>query len=112
MPWQKGQSGNPNGAKRVTLANGMTLRDMARSHTDKAIKALVKVMSDEASTDAAVIGAAVALLDRGWGKPAQSVEITGAEGGPIETLDVGKAPADVLRWIAAQQSSDEAASTH
>lgn len=36
---------------------------------------------DHADSEPVQLGAAMALLDRGWGKPAQ--EMTGAGGGPI-----------------------------
>lgn len=104
MPWQKGQSGNPGGGKRQELADGRTLRELAREHTPAAIKALVGALADP--TGAVRVSAATAILDRGWGKPAQAVELTGADGGPIETLDVGRAPVDVLRWLASQQVGD------
>ncbi|MCL2657753.1 MAG: hypothetical protein FWD62_10115 [Betaproteobacteria bacterium] len=42
-------------------------------------------MNDENAPQAARISAANALLDRGYGKPQQAVELTGENSGPIAT---------------------------
>jgi hypothetical protein len=52
------------------------IRSLARAHTDKAIKTLVGIMSQEEAPPAARVSAAQALLDRGWGKAAQTMEMT------------------------------------
>jgi hypothetical protein len=50
------------------------LRELAREHTDTALETLVRIckMSD---SDAARVAAASALLDRGYGKPGQQVNL-------------------------------------
>jgi hypothetical protein len=50
------------------------IRSLARSHTRTAINALVGVMKAEDATPAARVSAATAILDRGWGRPAQALE--------------------------------------
>jgi hypothetical protein len=65
--WPKGVSGNPGGRPRGIEA-------LAREHTPEAIAALVRALKRPAHA----VPAAVALLDRGWGKPTQAV--TGADG--------------------------------
>jgi hypothetical protein len=52
---------------------------LARAHTEQAIQTLVDALSNERTS----VAAAVALLDRGWGKPAQA--ITGEDGGAVLT---------------------------
>ena len=47
------------------------IRSLARSHTEIAIKILAGIAKD-GTNDAARVSAAVALLDRGWGKPPQA----------------------------------------
>ena len=66
MPWAKGQSGNPGGRPKE-MAEVLKL---ARDNGETAIKALVKVATDGKS-ESARVAAAVALLDRGFGKPPQ-----------------------------------------
>ena len=68
-PFQPGQTGNPGGRPRI--ANNV--REIARQHTDDAIRALVEVVQDKAHPQR--VAAANALLDRGYGKPIQQVEV-------------------------------------
>ncbi len=67
MPFQPGQSGNPGGRPK----DNAVVRDLAREHTLGAIKALADALEDENSR--VRVTAAEALLDRGWGKPAQTI---------------------------------------
>ncbi|WJR76499.1 hypothetical protein [Bradyrhizobium sp. NP1] len=50
------------------------IRSIARSHTRTAINVLVGIMRNKDATPAARVTAANAILDRGWGKAAQSLE--------------------------------------
>jgi hypothetical protein len=52
------------------------IRSLARSHTQKALRVLSEIMDDPEINPAARVSAAVALLDRGWGKPQQTVDMT------------------------------------
>jgi hypothetical protein len=65
----RGHSGNPGG--RPKDADG--IRELARSHCAEAIEVLVAIMRDERAGPMAQVKAAIALLDRGFGKPAQMV---------------------------------------
>ena len=56
------------------------IRSLARSHTSLAIKILAGIAKD-GTNEGARVAAAVALLDRGWGKPAQMH--SGEDGGDI-----------------------------
>ena|SRR6516225_8064534 len=67
-PFQKGQSGNPGGRPKENAE----VRDLARQYTVEAIDRLVFWMRSKEAR--ASIVAAVALLDRGWGKPPQQVD--------------------------------------
>lgn len=58
------------------------IRSLARAHTATAINTLVGIMNQEEAAPAARVAAANAILDRGWGKPAQPIDGDG-EGGPI-----------------------------
>lgn len=76
MPFQPGQSGNPSGRPK----EDPQLKAMAREHTEAAIGVLANALSDP---DPRVqIKAAEVLLDRGYGKPGQT--ISGPDGEPIK----------------------------
>jgi len=66
VPWKPGQSGNPGGRHK-----GDGIEAIARRHTPEAIATLVSAMR----SDKHCVAAAVALLDRGWGKPTQSHDL-------------------------------------
>jgi hypothetical protein len=73
MPFEPGKSGNPSGRPKD---NGH-VRALAREYTEQAIQALVDALADSRTA----VAAATALLDRGYGKPAQA--LTGEDGGAI-----------------------------
>ena len=50
------------------------IRELARSHTREAFERLLQVMR-ESRDDRAVVLACIAVLDRGWGRPAQTLEL-------------------------------------
>jgi hypothetical protein len=64
-PFTKGQSGNPGGRPKHDLE----VKQLAREYTAEAIERLATWMRGKNAT--ASVAAAQAILDRGWGKPAQ-----------------------------------------
>lgn len=70
-PFQPGRSGNPRGRP----ARDFDLAEVARCHTQEAIGTLLQVMRDAKSPAAARIAAASVLLDRGWGKAPQALNM-------------------------------------
>ena len=65
MRFERGQSGNPGGRPK---AYG-EIRDLARQHTELALRTLVEIAA-HGENQSARVTAANAILDRGWGKPA------------------------------------------
>ncbi len=66
------------------------LKEAAKAHTRQALNTLVSVMNDPEAAQASRITAAVALLDRGWGRPQQNIEAR------VENVDIAKSAAQVL----------------
>jgi Family of unknown function (DUF5681) len=79
--FRPGRSGNPTGRPKrpATIEARRIFRDVAdaaREVTGEAINALVAIMKNPKAPAAARISAAQALLDRGYGKPAQAIEVS------------------------------------
>ena len=88
MPFVKGQSGNPGGRAKAVMPDGRTLSEAAREHSPAALQVLV----DALSRPETALVAAKEILDRGFGRPAQSVELTGSEGGPVAISHITLTP--------------------
>jgi hypothetical protein len=71
MPFEKGKSGNPGGRPKESDE----IKKLALEHCPNAIKRLAELINDENGRTAAA--ACVAVLDRGVGKPPQSLEHSG-----------------------------------
>ena len=86
--WAPGRSGNPGGRPRAVIE----VRDLARSCTEAAVGTLVEVMTNPKAPAAARVAAAVAVLDRGWGRPPQAVAVA------VEAVD-GRAYEAMLQEV-------------
>lgn len=73
MAFQKGQSGNPGGRPKENAE----VTALAREHSTEAIERLVALMRQDEDKKLAK-AAADSLLDRGLGRPAQAVQLSGA----------------------------------
>jgi hypothetical protein len=70
----------------------MDMRQMARLYTAEALQKLVELMRGRVTVGDKVHPvpvhtqgwAAAEIIDRGWGRAPQGLEVTGANGGPIE----------------------------
>jgi hypothetical protein len=80
--WKPGEGGNPAGAEGKLRARVL---HYARGKSLKAMKYLAKVIDDETASHAVRTTASIALLDRAWGKPQQSVEVE-SRGSSLEEL--------------------------
>ena len=83
--FQPGTSGNPGGRPKG-LSEVIAL---AREHTELAITTLVDIAKQTKAAPAARVAAASALLDRGWGKPAQAIQATTTNASAVVMLDKG-----------------------
>jgi hypothetical protein len=76
MPFVKGQSGNPAGRKPGQLREIQNLAAAARKFAPMALRTIAKLCR-ESETETVRLAAANSLLDRGYGKPAQSIDLAG-----------------------------------
>ena len=81
----KGQSGNPTGRPK----QDNELKALAKTKTKEAFATLLELMAD--NEPSVRLGAAKVILEYGWGRPTQAVELSDAEGGPAILQIVQKA---------------------
>jgi hypothetical protein len=72
--FQKGKSGNPNGRPKKQPVDEIT--DKAREYAQKALFTYVDVMSDEEAPHSARVTAATEILNRGFGKAKQEMDVS------------------------------------
>ena len=110
MPFQKGQSGNPSGRPKIVLETGKTLTEIARGYTVEAVDCLMQIVRDATAPHAARATASLGILDRGWGRPAQSVTLSGDAENPIAVrTDVSHLTDEELRVLASIRITGSAA---
>jgi hypothetical protein len=67
----KGQSGNPGGRPKLLSE----VQELARTFTAENIEGLMQIARNAKSPAQARVAARVAVLDRAWGKPGQSIDM-------------------------------------
>ena len=97
MPFEKGKSGNPGGRPKVVGE----VQALARELTTEAVETLRDIMRDKKAAPAARGFAANSILDRGYGRPSQTISSTGRDKPPDQMTD-----AELLA-IAAQPDDDD-----
>ena len=80
MPFKSGQSGNPKGRPRGQVRAVANLAFEARKYSQLAVKTIVEICKS-GETEALRLAAANSLLDRGYGRPTQSIDL--ATDGPV-----------------------------
>jgi hypothetical protein len=68
------------------------VRELAQQHSTEAIRTLVSIMNDEDQDARARVAAANAILDRGYGKPQQNMNLSGEIRAPDPVVLVHTAP--------------------
>lgn len=119
-PWPKGVSGNPAGRPKGAVNISQRVQRILEgeeklpANIKKMIEELYGPKADRAAVDAVVLSllvgalrgdarAAKELFDRGYGKVAEPVELSGPDGGPIETeskVDVASLPDALVAAVA------------
>ena len=80
--FRTGTSGNPTGRPKKTEAE-VTLEQMCREKTPEALAIILEIMT-EGDGHKVKLSAAQYVIDRGWGKAAQSLTLEGGKT-PIQT---------------------------
>ena len=85
-PFKKGESGNPNGRPKKLPHLNELLADILGEDKDgiTAAEAILKALRAKAAKGD--IRAAEVLLDRAYGKPKQTTELTGSNGDPVQII--------------------------
>lgn len=103
-PIKPGEVRNPRGRPKKDYV----LADLAQVHAEKAIATLVSVMSNEENPPAARISAASELLDRGFGRAPQSLDVkttvTLSEEFEAFVRSLGRKPGDDAKVIEAAET--------
>jgi len=73
--WKKGQTPNPGGRSPRVGPNGESLTELCRILTADAVTTLKDIMLGKENEPKDRITAALSLLDRGWGKPTEKMEM-------------------------------------
>jgi hypothetical protein len=87
--WGKGVSGNPGGRSPRVGPNGETLAAMIRGRTLEIVNRAFDVALSPATETKDVLIACFGLLDRGWGKPKETMDIDAkVEGSGIPVIQI------------------------
>lgn len=69
-PFEKGQSGNPNGRPRIP----QEFKELAKTKSLGALNKIIEIMENPESDKKDVLRASEMIIDRAWGKPTQQID--------------------------------------
>ena len=99
MPFKKGDpSINRNGRPKLS-EQARTLKELAGVHTEAALAIIVAIANDKTAPKQVRLNACIELLDRGHGRPAQSVGISNDIGIPAPVIVVEMADPKVAQRL-------------
>ena len=96
-PFQKGRSGNPGGRPKLPAA----LKERAQAYSVEMIDTLHELATDKAQPGSVRVSAAVAILDRGYGRP--TVAVLASVGTLAELVLASIPPAQAVGKLPAQE---------
>jgi hypothetical protein len=82
-----GAGRKPGSKSRATIEAKATLSELAKQYAPDALRVLSEIMRGSES-DSARVAAANSLLDRGYGKPAQAMTLSGDADNPLPIVPV------------------------
>jgi hypothetical protein len=91
MKFRKGESGNPGGRPKVLGE----VQELARQYAPSAIAELAR-LALKAKSETARIAAIRELLDRGYGRARQAMEVSAPAGDPLDLLRLMMEEIDVI----------------
>lgn len=82
--FQKGKTGNPGGRPSIP----QEFKDLALKYSVPALKKAIEIMQDDENKTADKLKAIELILDRGIGKPTQTLDVGNKEGEAFRTANV------------------------
>lgn len=87
--WGPGQSGNPGGRSPRVGPNGETLVELCRAKTLDLVTRAIDIATATATEPDTALRAIFGLLDRGWGKPKESIDLAAdIKGGLVTRIEL------------------------
>lgn len=82
------------------------ISEMAKEYGETALQVLVDIAVNDQEPSSSRVSAAMALLDRGYGKPSQSVDVSNTDG-TLATIDATKLTTEQKKALLAAMITDE-----